>query len=215
MANHEFENTGLSNRTLKVLTEHKITSIDQLRKLSKDELVALKGLGPKSITEIKNTISEATEDSNPTSAEAPASTTKAGKRSAKGQREAAEKAEKEARKQVKNTDELETEPASKRGPVPVPKPLIERHGKKYRQAVQSIDKAKEYALEEAVKLALAASTTSFDATVELHVRLNVDPKQADQNIRETVSLPHGTGKSMRVAVFAPAEEQKKGPRRWC
>lgn len=212
MAKNELENTELSNRTVKALSEHGITSLGQVKKLSQEQLEEIKGLGPKSVSEIKSVLSSDSEKSEPAATEdndTSKSTTKAGKRSVKGQREAAEKAEKEARKQGQKTDEPETEPVSKRGPVPVPKPLIERHGKKYRQAIQSIDKTKEYTLEDAVKLAIAASTTSFDATVELHVRLNVDPKQADQNIRETVVLPHGTGKTVRVAVFAPADEQKK------
>lgn len=126
---------------------------------------------------------------------------KAGKRSAKAIREAEELAEKEERKaeRAENSEEAEV----KRGPVPVTRPKIERRGKKYREAAKKIDEDKHYTLKEASALAIETSTVSFDATVELHVRLNVDPTQADQNVRATTTLPHGTGKTSRVAVFAP------------
>jgi large subunit ribosomal protein L1 len=69
-----------------------------------------------------------------------------------------------------------------------------------------IDAEKVYQLSEAVELAVKTSTAKFDASLEAHVRLGVDPRQADQNIRATVSLPHGTGKSVRIAVFAPEDQ---------
>ncbi|WP_411912126.1 50S ribosomal protein L1 [Candidatus Nanosynbacter sp. BB002] len=94
----------------------------------------------------------------------------------------------------------------KKGPKPVTRPRLERRGKKYQEAAKKIEKDKVYTLEEALKLATETSPVKFDASVELHVRLGVDPRQADQNIRSTVSLPHGTGKEVRVAVFAPEEE---------
>lgn len=133
---------------------------------------------------------------------------KAGKRSQKALDEAAEKAAKEARKEQGDTTPQDPEAveAKKKGPKPVTRPRIERRGKKYQAAAGKVEAGKLYSLAEALELATATSTTAFDASVELHVRLGVDPRQADQNIRATVSLPHGTGKDVRVAVFAPESE---------
>ena len=77
---------------------------------------------------------------------------------------------------------------------------MSKHGKKYRDAKALVDK-QAYTLDEAVELLKKTSTTKFDATAEVHLKLNVDPKQADQNIRSTVSLPNGTGKEVRVIAF--------------
>ncbi|MDR0591510.1 MAG: 50S ribosomal protein L1 [Candidatus Nomurabacteria bacterium] len=71
-----------------------------------------------------------------------------------------------------------------------------------------VEKDKLYTLAEAMELATKTSPVEFDATVEIHARLGVDPRQADQNIRTTVSLPNGNGKTVRVAVFAPEAEAK-------
>ncbi len=130
---------------------------------------------------------------------------KAGKRSEKAQREVAEKLEKEARKEAGDTSAQseEAEAHVKKGPKPVTRPRLERRGKNYRKAAELVEKSKVYSLSEAVELATKTSPSKFDASVELHVRLGVDPRQADQNIRATVSLPHGSGKTVRVAVFAP------------
>jgi large subunit ribosomal protein L1 len=84
-----------------------------------------------------------------------------------------------------------------------------KHGKKYRAGVAKIDPEKLYSLEEAVSLALDARFAKFDETVDLVVRLGVDPRQADQNVRGTVMLPHGTGKSVRVLVIAKGEKVKE------
>ena len=133
---------------------------------------------------------------------------KAGKRSQKALDEAAEKAAKEARKEQGDTTPQDPDAveAKKKGPKPVTRPRIERRGKKYQAAAGKVEAGKLYSLAEALELATTTSTTAFDASVELHVRLGVDPRQADQNIRATVSLPHGTGKDVRVAVFAPESE---------
>lgn len=130
---------------------------------------------------------------------------KAGKRSEKALKEAEEKAEKEARKEAGDTTPQsdETEAHVKKGPKPVTRPRIERRGKNYQTAAKHLEAGKVYTLAEAMELATKTSTVKFDASVEIHVRLGVDPRQADQNIRATVSLPHGTGKTVRVAVFAP------------
>ncbi len=130
---------------------------------------------------------------------------KAGKKSAKAIAEAAAKAEKEARKEKHDTtpQSEEAEAHTKKGPKPVTRPLLERRGKSYREAFKLIDKSKNYSLTEAMELASKTNPSKFDASVELHIKLGVDPRQADQNIRATVSLPNGTGKTVRVAVFAP------------
>lgn len=137
------------------------------------------------------------------SSEKPAA--KAGKRSEKAQREAEEKAEKEARKEAGDTAPQtdEAEANIKKGPKPVVRPLIERRGKSYRKVAEQLEKNKVYTLPEALELATKTNPTKFDASVEVHVRLGVDPRQADQNIRATVVLPNGSGKTVRVAVFAP------------
>src|SRR5215471_8264150 len=82
-------------------------------------------------------------------------------------------------------------------------------GKKYREAVKQIDAEKRYSLEEALKLVGASKVAKFDETVEMAVRLNVDPRQADQNVRGTVVLPNGTGKIARVLVLAKGEKEKE------
>lgn len=130
---------------------------------------------------------------------------KAGKRSEKALKEAEEKLEKEARKESGDTtpQSEEAEAHVKKGPKPIARPRIERRGKKYQKVAKELEDGKVYTLTEAVELATKTSPVKFDASVEVHVRLGVDPRQADQNIRATVSLPHGTGKTVRVAVFAP------------
>ncbi len=83
-----------------------------------------------------------------------------------------------------------------------------KRGKKYQEAVKSVDKDKTYTPEEAVALVKKTAFTKFDATVEVHLRTGLDPRKADQQIRSTVQLPHGTGKQIRVLVFAEGEGQK-------
>ena len=87
-----------------------------------------------------------------------------------------------------------------------------KKGKKYLEAVKLVDRHGSYSLKEAVELLKKTHTANFDETVELHFRLGVDSRHADQQVRGTVVLPHGTGKSVRVAVFAKgpkAEEAKE------
>ena len=135
---------------------------------------------------------------------------KSGKRSQKAIDEAEEKADKEARKEAGDTtpQDEDAEVHTKKGPKPITRPKIERRGKKYRELAKNVDSSKVYSLTEAIELATKTSPTKFDASVEVHVRLGVDPRQADQNIRTTVALPHGTGKNIRVAVFAPESEHE-------
>ncbi len=80
-----------------------------------------------------------------------------------------------------------------------------KHGKKYRAAVEKLDRDKYYEPKEAIALAKETSTTNFDSTVEVHIRLGVDPRHADQQVREVAVLPHGLGKSVRVIVFAQGD----------
>lgn len=89
-----------------------------------------------------------------------------------------------------------------------------KHGKKYLEALEKVDKAKQYEPMEALKLAQETSFTKFDGTIEVHIRLGVDPRHADQQVRDTVMLPHGLGRTVRVLVFAEGdaarEAQKEG-----
>ena len=138
-----------------------------------------------------------------------ATVAKAGKRSAKALAEAEEAEAKEERKAKVAAGEIDPSTEGiKKGAAPKVRPLIERRGKKYQEAAKKVENSKEYPLAEAMSLACETSTASFDATVEIHVRLGVDPRQADQNIRGNLVLPNGTGKSVRVAVFGNAEDIK-------
>ena len=77
-----------------------------------------------------------------------------------------------------------------------------KHGKKYQDSVKAFDLAKQYEASEAISVLLETAKANFDETVELHVRLGVDPRQADQQVRGVLVLPHGTGKTKRVLVIA-------------
>ncbi len=134
---------------------------------------------------------------------------KAGKRSAKALAEAEEAEAKKVRKAKVAAGEIDpSEEGEKKGEAPKVRPLIERRSKGYRAAAEKIEKNKTYSLTDAVKLATETSTVKFDASVELHARLGVDPRQADQNIRGNLVLPNGTGKTVRVAVFGNADDIK-------
>jgi large subunit ribosomal protein L1 len=84
-----------------------------------------------------------------------------------------------------------------------------KHGKKYVEAAKKIDRDKSYDPLEAVRLVKETATAKFDETVEVAVRLGVDPRKQDQNVRGVVVLPHGTGKTKRVLVFAKGEKAKE------
>ncbi|MEJ6348144.1 50S ribosomal protein L1 [Holzapfeliella sp. He02] len=83
-----------------------------------------------------------------------------------------------------------------------------KHGKKYIEALKKVDSSKQYSIEEAVSLTKEMDYAKFDATVEVAYNLNVDPRQADQQIRGALVLPNGTGKTQRVIVFAEGEQAK-------
>jgi large subunit ribosomal protein L1 len=86
------------------------------------------------------------------------------------------------------------------------------HGKRYRDAVKLLEAERRYPLPEAVELVPRVNITRFDATVDLHLRLGVDPRHADQLVRGTVVLPHGTGRNTRVIVFAQGEKAQEALR---
>ena len=127
---------------------------------------------------------------------------KSGKKSKKHIEEVKAEEERQARKAERAAADAAEKP---KGAAPVTRPKIERRGKKYQKAAKLIEKGKNYALKDAIELAIKTSPVKFDASVEIHARLGVDPRQADQNIRTTMVLPNGNGKTVRVAVFAPAD----------
>lgn len=83
-----------------------------------------------------------------------------------------------------------------------------QHGKKYTEAAKLVDRSKNYPLSEAVAIAKQTAKAKFDETVELHFRLGIDPRHSDQQVRSTVMLPHGLGKTVRVLVFAEGEDAR-------
>lgn len=83
------------------------------------------------------------------------------------------------------------------------------NGKKYRESAQKIDKLKRYTFEEAIQLSIDCAYVKFNESLDLAVRLGVDPRHADQMVRGTVALPNGVGKEVRVAVFAKGEKEKE------
>lgn len=154
----------------------------------------------------KNTVAEITAaiEAAGTTEEVAQATAKAGKRSEKGVKEAEEKtAKKEA--QEHRAEEQAEEAAKPKQPQRVTTKL-ERRAKGYRKSAEQIEADKTYSLKEGLDLAVKTSHVKFDATVELHINLGVDPRQADQNLRDTIVLPAGTGKNVRVAVFADADD---------
>ena len=128
---------------------------------------------------------------------------KSGKKSKKHIEEVKAEEARQARKAERKAEEAAG--VKPKGAAPVTRPKIERRGKKYQEAAKLIEKGKTYNLKEAIELAIKSSPVKFDASVEVHARLGVDPRQANQNIRTTLVLPNGNGKTVRVAVFAPAD----------
>jgi large subunit ribosomal protein L1 len=135
----------------------------------------------------------------------PTATAKAGKRSAKAAKEAEEKQIKEARKSDKSAEVNIKEVLAGRSV----RSKTERAGKRYKEAAKLIDKSKMYSLNDAAELVIKTANTKFDASIEMHINLGVDPKQADQNVRDTVALPAGTGKEIKIAVLAEGEDVEK------
>lgn len=143
-------------------------------------------------------VAEAGEEIQAEEAKTDAKTAKAGKHSEKGIKVAEEKQAKlEAQKHRDEAEAAETKP---KAPVKPARSRLERRGKHFRKSAELIEKDKQYTVEEALGLAQKTSHVKFDATVELHINLGVDPRHADQNIRDNLVLPAGTGKTVRVAV---------------
>ena len=128
---------------------------------------------------------------------------KSGKKSKKHIEEVKAEEERQARKAERAAADAAAD--KPKGAKPVTRPKLERRGRKYQEAHKLIEKGKIYNLKDAIELAVKTSPVKFDASVEAHVRLGVDPRQADQNIRTTIVLPNGNGKTVRVAVFAPLD----------
>lgn len=129
---------------------------------------------------------------------------KSGKKSKKHIEEVKAEEERQARK-VERAAADKAAAVKPKGAAPVTRPRIERRGKKYQEAAKLIEKGKVYNLKDAIELAIKANPAKFDVSLEVHARLGVDPRQADQNIRTTIVLPNGNGKTVRVAVFAPLD----------
>lgn len=126
-------------------------------------------------------------------------TAKAGKRSSKALKEAEEQATKKTR-----SEEVKSRPAK-----PAQKPTrskFERRAKGYRKVAEKIEKDKLYSLDEAIEISKSTSPIKFDASIELHVNLNVDPRQAEQNIRDSLVLPSGSGKNLKIAALTDDPE---------
>lgn len=155
-------------------------------------------------TKAKTDVAEMLDVQSKTDDSGAAKVAKAGKRSTKGIKESEAKAEKIARQ--KDGSEESEQPAKAKQPAKPARSRLERRGKKYKEAAKLVEKDRLYSLKPAVDLLSKINTATFDATAELHVRLNVDPKQADQNIRDTIVLPAGTGKDVKVAVFVDADQ---------
>ena len=151
--------------------------------------------------EVKTT--EVVEEVEETTEEQPETFAKSGKKSKKHIEEVKAEEERQARKAERAAEEAAHD--KPKGAKPVTRPRLERRGKKYQEAHKLIEKGKVYSLKDALELAIKTSPVKFDASVEAHVRLGVDPRQADQNIRTTIVLPNGNGKTVRVAVFAPLD----------
>ena len=134
---------------------------------------------------------------------------KSGKKSKKHIEEVKAEEARQARKaEAKALEEAGEKP---KGAAPVTRPKIERRGKKYQAAAKLVDKTKTYNLADALDLAVKTNPTKFAATVEAHVRLNVDPRQADQNIRATVVLPHGKTARPSGSPFLPRWTRPRKP----
>ncbi len=164
--------------------------------------------------EIEEVLDGTTQESIETSADsgqeiAPATkkTAKAGKRSLKGIEEAEAKTEKLEHQKHRDEDDADAKEKPKQHSNPTRSRLL-RRSKGYRKSAELVEVGKVYTLKEAMELATKTSSVKFDASVELHVNLGVDPRQADQNIRTNLVLPQGTGKNIRVAVFA--DEKAEG-----
>lgn len=176
----------------------------EAKKTKKEEVVETEAVETPAEAVVETT--EVTQTEAPAEAAESKKTAKAGKRSAKGLQEAEAKVEKVEHQKHRAEEDADAEkPKQKQNPT---RTVLERRGKGYRKSAEQIDKTKSYSLKDALELATKTSHVKFDASAELHVRLGVDPRQADQNLRDTIVLPAGTGKTVRVAVFADVDDVK-------
>lgn len=151
------------------------------------------------VKDLRNTdVVEATEEQTTE----PEKFAKSGKKSKKHVEEVKAEEERQARKAERKAEEAIVKP---KGATPITRSRLERRGKKYQEMAKLVEKGKVYNLKDAIDLAIKSNPAKFDASVEIHARLGVDPRQADQNIRTTIVLPNGNGKEVRVAVFAPLD----------
>ena len=183
-----------TDKDAKEVVESKVTKTEKVEPKPKKSLAKAKTETKVAQTEtVTSDVAEPTGvDEKPTK-----KATKAGPKSAKAVAEAEAKAVK--KEAAKSTE------TSVKAPSPKQKRLV-WHGKKYRKVSELIDPEMAYDLEAAIKLAKTTSPVKFDATVELHANLGVDPRQADQMVRASIVLPAGTGRSRRIAVIAPAAD---------
>ncbi|MDB5185865.1 MAG: ribosomal protein [Candidatus Saccharibacteria bacterium] len=189
----------------------KQTKADEaIEQLVDTEVIAQSGVEAIKEAAAKETKDGTTEEASDTKVQAAeekeVKTAKAGKRSAKAAKETEEKQAKEERKEQQAAEDAEEKPRVAQKPS---RTRLERRGKNYRKAAELVDRTKKYALSAALDIATKTNPAKFDATVEVHVRLGIDPRHADQNLRDIVVLPAGTGKTVRVAVFADADDVAK------
>lgn len=128
-----------------------------------------------------------------------------GKKKAKGEEVLVEEPTKPADVEV---EEVEVEPEKEHKSV---KPNVKKHphGKKYMEVAKLIEKNKEYSLEEAIELLKKTATSKFDSSVEIHMNLNVDPSNADQQVRGSVAMPAGLGKTKRICAIVGPDKEKE------
>ena len=188
-------------------TDDDTLSPKKLKETKDGNTKKISGLKTKAVKEpkVKKPLVTATQDAEVSSVApakpAKAATAKAGKRSEKALKEAEELQAKEERKHESAELKAEAEAKPKHQQKPA-RSKLERQGKNFQKSAGLVKKDQSYSLSDAMELAVQTNPTKFDATVELHIRLGVDPRQADQNIRDTVVLPAGTGKKVRIAVLA-------------
>lgn len=167
---------------------------------------AAKSVVPKPPVAEKTEAAETVESTDENDEEEEEAFAKAGKRSRKSVKATEEEEARQARKEAGG--EATDAPAPKKV-VPPTRPKSERRSKKYKLAVKQADIKKIYSTQEALGLVLKTSTTKFDSSVDVVLALGVNVKLAEQNIRDSVILPAGSGKDLRIAVFAEEEEAKQ------
>jgi len=176
--------------------------VEKAAKEVKDNLEEVHSIAEGVKEAVKEDAKERIEEAKEHIDEAKETFAKSGKKSKKHIEEVKAEEERQERKKERAAEEATVKP---KGAAPVTRPKIERRGKKYQEVAKLIKKSEIYNLKDAVELAIKSNPAKFDASVEIHARLGVDPRQADQNIRTTLVLPNGNGKAVKVAVFAPLD----------